>query len=368
MDEELKPLRDAIDEIDRKIVLLLNERARLAKKVGSVKSLTDAPVYRPEREAEVFRKAAAANAGPLSKAALTGIMREVISACRALELPLKVAYLGPEGTFSEQAMLQQFGSSVVGLPCVSIDEAFRAAESGSAQFVVVPVENSTEGAVNRTLDLLLSTPLRVVAEVSVLVQHHLLSQNGTLDGIKQILSHPQTFGQCVNWLNQRVPQLERVAAASNAQAAQQAAQQPDSAAIAGAQAAHRYGLKTVAANIQDGSKNTTRFLVLGAQTTGPTGHDKTSLILSVPNQAGAVYQMLQPLAKHGVSMTRFESRPAKMGAWEYYFYVDIEGHEADQNVATALTELRSACAFFKNLGSYPISEATEKAVMEGSQV
>lgn len=354
MDEQLKPLRDAIDAVDRKLVELLNERARLAQEVGRVKQSANAPVYRPEREAEVLRKVASFNGGPLTDAALTGVYREVISACRAVERPLHVAYLGPAGTFSELAMIRQFGSGVHGEPCVSIDEVFRSAEAGSADFAIVPVENSTEGAVSRSLDLLLVTPLRILAEVSVPVRHHLLSVSGTLEGIKRIVSHPQTFGQCAGWLNLHHPTLARVSVASNAEAARLAANDPATAAIAGENAATLYGLQIAASHIQDDPQNRTRFVVLGRQQTQPTGRDKTSLILSVPNKAGAVYHMLTPLAQHGVSMTRFESRPAKLGAWEYYFYVDIEGHERDPKVATALAALREVCAYYKSLGSYPM--------------
>lgn len=354
MDERLRPLRDAIDAVDRKLVELLNERARLAQEVGRVKQTANAPVYRPEREAEVLRKVASFNGGPLTDAALTGVYREVISACRAIERPLHVAYLGPAGTFSELAMIRQFGSGVHGEPCVSIDEVFRSAEAGSADFAIVPVENSTEGAVSRSLDLLLVTPLKILAEVSVPVRHHLLTQSGTLDGIKCIVSHPQTFGQCAGWLNVHLPAIERVSVASNAEAARLAANDPATAAIAGENAATRYGLQIAASHVQDDPQNRTRFVVLGRQQTQPTGRDKTSLILSVPNKAGAVYHMLTPLAQHGVSMTRFESRPAKLGAWEYYFYVDIEGHERDPKVATALAALREVCAYYKSLGSYPM--------------
>ncbi len=355
MDEPLKPLREAIDAVDCKLVELLSERARLAQSVGAVKAEHSAPVYRPEREAEVLRAVVARNPGPLPNEAITRVMREVMSVCRALECPLQVAYLGPEGTFSELAMQRQFGSGVAGVPCASIDEAFRAAESGRAQFAIVPVENSTEGAVNRTLDLLLTTPLKVIAEISIPVQHHLLTPSGTLDGVRRVLSHPQTFGQCVNWLNQNAPTLERVTVSSNAEAARLASTDPTSAAIAGENAAQRYGLKLAAQHLEDTPQNRTRFLVLGQQSTRPTGRDKTSLILSVPNKAGAMYEMLAPLASHGVSMTRFESRPARMGSsWDYTFYVDVEGHEADPKVAAALEALRAVCAFFKSLGSYPM--------------
>jgi chorismate mutase/prephenate dehydratase len=354
MDDKLQPLRDAIDQVDRKLVELLNERARLALEVGHLKRAESAPVYRPEREAEVLRKVASLNRGPLTEAAVTGVYREVISACRALERPLRVAYLGPPGTFSELAMLKQFGSGVAGEPAVSIDDVFRAAETGAADFAVVPVENSTEGAVSRSLDLLLVTPLKILAEVSVPVRHHLLTSSGNLEGVTRIVSHAQTLAQCVGWLNQHVPTLERVAVASNAEAARIAATDPTAAAIAGENAASRYALAVAAAHVQDDPQNRTRFAVLGRQDVRPTGRDKTSLILSVPNRAGAVYHMLTPLAHHGVSMSRFESRPAKMGAWEYYFYVDIEGHEQDPHVARALEALRKECAFYKSLGSYPM--------------
>jgi len=354
MDEKLQPLRAAIDRVDRQLVELLNERARLALEVGHVKREVNAPVYRPEREAEVLRKVGALNPGPLTEAAVTGVFREVISACRALERPLRVSYLGPPGTFSELAMIKQFGSGIGGEPAVSIDEVFRAAETGAVDFAVVPVENSTEGAVSRSLDLLLVTPLRILAEVSVPVRHHLLTVNGTLDGITRVVTHPQTLAQCIGWLNQHAANLERVPVASNAEAARIAAKDPTAAAIAGENAASLYGLAIAAGHIQDDPQNRTRFAVLGTQDVAPTGRDKTSLILSVPNRAGAVYQMSTPLAQHGVSMTRFESRPASMGTWEYYFYVDIEGHERDPRIAVALQALRDECAFFKSLGSYPM--------------
>jgi chorismate mutase/prephenate dehydratase len=354
MDEQLQPLREAIDGLDRRIVELLNERARLALEVGRVKRTGNAPVYRPEREAEVLRKVAAMSAGPLTGAAVAGVYREVISACRALERPLHVAYLGPPGTFSELAMIRQFGSSVNGEPAASIDDVFRAAETGAADFAVVPVENSTEGAVSRSLDLLLLTPLKIMAEVSVPVRHHLLTQSGTMDGVVRIVSHPQSFAQCIGWLNRHAAQVERMSVASNAEAARLAAADPTVAAIAGENAAGRYGLTVAEAHIQDDPQNRTRFAVLGNQEVNPTGRDKTSLILSVPNRAGAVYHMLTPLAEHGVSMTRFESRPARMGAWEYYFYVDIEGHERDPRIAAALEALRAVCAYYKSLGSYPM--------------
>ncbi|HUN92871.1 MAG TPA: prephenate dehydratase [Burkholderiaceae bacterium] len=357
MDEQLKALRTAIDAIDAQVVDLLQRRARLAQDVGGVKHAADAPVYRPEREAEVLRRVAdAAAGGPLPAASLKQIFREIISACRALERPLAVAFLGPVGTFTELAMRRHFGSGVAGEPCASVDEVFRSTEAGRATFGVVPVENSTEGAVNRTLDLLLASPLRILAEISIPVRHHLLTRSGTLAGVTRIMAHPQALAQCANWLNQHAAGLERVPASSNAEAARLAAGEPGIAAIAGEQAAAHYDLAVAAESIQDDPFNRTRFLVLGRQATRPSGRDKTSLILAVPNRAGAVYHLLQPLAQHGVSMTRFESRPARSGSWEYYFYVDVEGHEEEPRVADALRALQALCSFYRSLGSYPAED------------
>ena len=359
MDERLLPLREAIDAVDRKLVGLLNERARLAIEVGRIKHEAGAPVYRPEREAEVLRKIAGINEGPLTEAGLAGIWREVMAACRALERPVTVAFLGPAGTFSEMALKKQFGAAVVREPCASIDEVFRAVEADGAEYGIVPVENSTEGSVTRTLDLLLATPLRIIAEVSLPVHHNLLTLSGTMDGVKCICAHSQALAQCQTWLNTHHPDLERRPVASNAEAARLASTDPTVAAVAGEIAGQRYGLLTVASHIQDDPHNRTRFVVLGKQDTAPQkppGRDKTSLILAVPNKAGAVFHMLAPLDAHGVSMTRLESRPARSGAWEYYFYVDIEGHERDPKIAAALEALRKVCAFYKSLGAYPAAD------------
>jgi chorismate mutase/prephenate dehydratase len=293
------------------------------------------------------------NHGPLASADLKSIFREVMSACRALEKRVTVAYLGPAGTYSEQAVWQQFGQAVEGLPCVSIDEIFRSVEAGTAEFGVVPVENSTEGAVNRTLDLLMRTTLSISGEVALAVQHSLMTRTGTMDGIRSICAHSQALAQCQAWLNEHYPQLERRAVASNGEAARLAAEEVGVAAIAGDMAARRYGLAIAHAHIQDDPHNRTRFFVIGALQPGPSGRDQTSLLLSVPNKSGAVYELLAPLARHGVSMTRFESRPARTGRWEYFFFVDIEGHAEDIKVAEALAELQTQAAFFKLLGSYP---------------
>ncbi len=354
-DNKLKPLREQIDAIDAQILDLLNQRARVAQQVGHVKAETNAPVFRPEREAQVLRSVAERNPGPLLNTDIQTVFREVMSACRALEKRVTVAYLGPAGTFSEQAVYQQFGRAVEGMPCTSIDEVFRATEAGTADFGVVPIENSSEGVINRTLDLLLQTTLTLSGEVSIQVNHSLMTRSGNMNEIKSICAHSQALAQCQLWLNQNYPSIERRAVASNAEAARMASEDTSVAAIASEIAGKNYSLQVIKAHIQDDPHNRTRFAVIGRLLTAPSGKDQTSLVLSVPNKAGAVYSLLAPLAKHGVSMTRFESRPARMGTWEYYFYVDVEGHLKDSKVADALKELKDNAAFFKVLGSYPFS-------------
>lgn len=354
-EDKLKPLREQIDAIDAQILELLSRRALVAQQVGHVKAETAAPVFRPEREAQVLRKVAERNSGPLASSDVQTIFREIMSSCRALERRVTVAYLGPSGTFSEQAVYQQFGSAVEGLPCASIDEVFRSAEAGTADFGVVPVENSTEGAINRTLDLLLQTTLLISGEVALAVRHSLMSKSGSMEGVKTICAHSQALAQCQAWLNQHYPNIERIAMASNAEAARRAGEDPTLAAIASEMAGQQYGLNVISAAIQDDPHNRTRFAVMGNLQTLPSGRDQTSLVFAVPNKAGAVYAMLAPMSTHGVSMTRFESRPARMGTWEYYFYVDLEGHASTPNVAAALAELKKNAAFFKILGSYPLS-------------
>ena len=355
MTDKLKPLREQIDAIDAQILELLSRRGKVAQEVGHVKAETNAPVFRPEREAQVLRGVAERNPGPLKDRDVQTIFREIMSSCRALEKRVTVAYLGPSGTFSEQAVFQQFGSAIETLPCVSIDEVFRATEAGTADFGVVPVENSSEGAINRTLDLLLATTTTISGEVSIPVHHSLMSKTGSMDGVKTVCAHSQALAQCQVWLNQHYPGIERRAVASNAEAAVLASQDPSVAAIASEMAGEQYQLGVVQAHIQADPHNRTRFVVIGQLQTGPSGRDRTALVLAVPNKAGAVYNLLAPLSKHGVSMTRFESRPARIGTWEYYFYVDIEGHVHDAAVARALEELKDNAAFFKVLGSYPQS-------------
>ena len=354
-DDKLKPLREKIDAIDAQLLDLLNQRARVAQEVGHVKAETNAPVFRPEREAQVLRRLGERNPGPLPTPDIQTIFREVMSACRALERRVIVAYLGPVGTFSEQAMYQHFGHAVEGLPCASIDEVFRATEAGTADFGVVPIENSSEGAVNRTLDLLLQTTLSISGGLSIPVHHSLMTRSGTMDGVTRICAHSQTLAQCQVWLKLNYPDIERHAVASNGEAARMASDDPTVAAIAGEIAGEHYNLGVVKAHVQDDPHNRTRFAIIGRLQPGPSGKDQTSLVLAVPNRAGAVYNMLAPLAKHGVSMTRFESRPARIGTWEYYFYVDVEGHAQEKKVEDALAELKQGAPFFKILGSYPVS-------------
>ena len=355
---DLEQLRREIDRIDDELVRLLGQRASLAREIGGLKQ--GAPAYRPEREAEILRRVSAASAGPLSPQRVAAVFREVISACRALEEPIRVTYLGPEGTFSEQAVRKHFGTAVEAQPTGSVDEAFRRCESGGAQFTVVPVENSTEGVVGRTLDLLLATPLVICGEVELRVQQNLMAR-GEMKAVRRVYSHAQSLAQCHGWLAQNLPGAERVPVTSNAEAAQRAAREDGAAAIAGEAAAERYGLAVLARAIEDAPNNTTRFLVLGQVAAAPTGRDRTSLVMSAENKPGAVHALLTPLARHGVSMTRIESRPSRQALrsgtalWEYVFFIDVEGHQRDATVAQALGELKDKAPFLKVLGSYPVA-------------
>ncbi len=351
MADDLSQLRSEIDRLDKEILERINARAAVARKVGALKV---GQAYRPEREAEVLRGIMANNQGPLANEVVARLFREIMSACLALERPITVAYLGPPGTFSERAAVKHFGEGAVTSPCASIDEVYRHVEAGSADFGVVPVENSTEGAVGRSLDLMPQTPLKVCGEVLIRIHHHLMASDVTaFNNIQKVFSHGQSLAQCHEWLNTNLPHAERVAVSSNAEAARRASLEPFSAAVAGEMAAEHYKLQILSSNIEDEPNNTTRFLVLGAYEPKPTGRDKTSLVLSAPNRSGAVYEMLTPFAQRGVSMSKFESRPSKVAMWEYLFFVDIEGHQADANVADALVELRKIAGYVKLLGSYP---------------
>jgi chorismate mutase / prephenate dehydratase len=350
-DADLAAHRAAIDALDREILARLSARAGHAQAIGRLKE--GGVAYRPEREAQVLARVIADNPGPLTGEAVAGVFRQVMSACLALEQPLAIAYLGPAGTYSHAAVDKHFGAFVRGEPCATIDEVFRAAESGRADYAVVPVENSTEGAVGRTLDLMLATPLSICGEIRLRIRQNLLSNAGAIDQVTRVYSHAQSLAQCVQWLARHLPAVPRVAVASNAEAARLAAAEAGAAAIAGENAAAIYGLAVLAPNIEDEPNNTTRFWVLGRQQVARSGRDETSLVLSAPNRPGAVHALLEPFAKHGVSMSRLESRPARTGLWEYLFFVDVEGHSTDVRVAAALGELKEKAPFIKILGSYP---------------
>ena len=349
-DAALGSHRAAIDAIDRDLLRLLNERAARAKAIGALKS---GAAYRPERETQVLRGLREDNPGPLSSEAVTGIFREIMSACLALEQKLSVAYLGPPGTFSHSAVTLHFGTFIAPEPCASIDEVFRAAESGRCDHAVVPVENSTEGAVGRTLDLMCQTPLTIVGEIKLRVQQQLLAKATALEAVTKVYAHAQSLAQCVEWLARHLPRAERVPVASNAEAARLAAAEPGTGAIAGEAAASLYRLDVLAAHIEDEPNNTTRFWVLGRQAPARSGQDETSLIMSAQNRPGAVHALLEPAHAHAVLRKRLESRPSRTGLWEYLFFVDLEGHQDDPQVAAALAELRQRAPYLKLLGSYP---------------
>ena len=360
----LQELRESIDALDTQILSLLNDRAQCAHEVGELKKREGSAVFRPDREAQVINKLQSLNErtnGLLKPHSIGNIWREVMSACRALEAPQRIAYLGPAGTFSQQAALAFFGTSVTEVACPSIDEVFRATASGTADFGVVPIENSTEGVIARSLDLLLQSPAHIIGELSLLVRHHLLRQSNSRDGIQVVLAHPQALAQCQEWLSKHLPNAERRAVSSNAEGARLAAEHPEWAAIASERAGSEYGMHNVAPAIQDDAHNRTRFAIICLPSTleapTATGRDCTSLAVSVVNRPGALHDLLVPLKQHGVSMTRFESRPARQGQWEYIFFIDLVGHPAEANMHAALEDLKKLCAFYKVLGTYPQSEA-----------
>ena len=357
LQHKLSVVRTEIDSIDGQLLDLLNRRARCAQQVGEIKAQhgEEGFIYRPEREAQVLRRIQQTNPGPLSGDSVTWFFREVMSTCLALEQPLGVVFLGPLGTFSESAATKHFGHAARLLPQLSIDDVFREVEACHADYAVVPIENSTEGAIGRTLDLLMTTPLKVCGEVVLRIHQHLLSNETSLDKITKVYSHAQSLAQCHEWLNRTLPNAQRISMGSNAQAAQFAASESGAAAIAGEAAAERYELPKLAESIEDEPNNTTRWVVLGRQEAGVSGRDKTSLIMSAHNRTGALGTLLAPFSDAGVSMTRLESRPARHTLWEYVFFVDIEGHQQDAPVAKALDELSRRAAYLKVLGSYPIA-------------
>lgn len=355
MSDELIGIRDQIDAVDEKLQYLINERARLAQEVARIKIAAggDPVFYRPEREAQVLRKVKERNEGPLHAEEMARLFREVMSACLALEQPMTIAFLGPEGTFTQAAALKHFGHSAVTKPLAAIDEVFREVEAGTADYGVVPVENSTEGMINHTLDLLVASPLKICGEVELRVHQNLIGMDINRDNIRRIYSHAQSLAQCREWLDRHLPSVERVEVSSNAEAARMAAKEEGTAAVAGEMAAELYGLTILERSIEDHPNNTTRFLVLGNEDVPPSGDDKTTLLVATKNQPGALFKLLEPLAGNDVSMTRIESRPSKQAMWEYVFFLDIDGHSQDTKVQKALTELRENTSLFRVLGSFP---------------
>ncbi|MEO8848511.1 MAG: prephenate dehydratase [Casimicrobiaceae bacterium] len=353
--DELSHHRQAIDALDDEILVRLSARASHAHAIGKLKGQSAA--YRPEREAQVLARMAAANPGPLPATSVTGVFRQIMSACLALERRLTVAYLGPPGTFSHAAVHQHFGEFVDTLAYASIDEVFRAAESGQADYAVVPVENSTEGAIGRTLDLIAQAPLSICGEAKLRVQQHLMTRATHLAAIERVYSHTQSLAQCNRWLARNLPRALRIPVASNAEAARLAAAEAGAAAIAGENAATLHAVPILECNIEDEPNNTTRFWVLGEHAAGPSGRDQTSLVIACPNRPGALVAVLEPFARNGVSMSRVESRPSRVEMWEYLFFVDVAGHAGDKAVAAALADVRAIAPYVKLLGSYPANAA-----------
>jgi len=368
--DQLHEVRERIDSIDMDLMRLISERARCAQEVGRIKnalagtagalpvlSPEEGPVqyYRPEREAAILRRIKEKNPGPLDGEEVARLFREIMSACLALEQPMRAAYLGPAGTFTQAAALKQFGHSVHTIAMATIGEIFREVEAGSCDYGVVPVENSTEGVISHTLDMFLASPLLITGEVSLRIHHHLMSREADTTTIGTLYSHQQSLAQCRGWLDRNLPQAQRVAVGSNAEAARLASLEAGSAAVAGLPAAEIYGLTVLEQSIEDEPGNTTRFLVIGPKDAPSSGQDKTSLLISCRNASGGLHALLSPLAEHGIDMTRIESRPSRRGIWDYVFFIDIIGHRADPKVAEALEHLKQASLLFKVLGSYPVA-------------
>ncbi len=350
----LSQLREQIDRLDSQVLTLLNRRARLATRIGHLKNQDRASVYVPSRERQIFARLAQLNQGPLPNEAVRAIYREIISASRALEEPLRIAYFGPEATYTHMAAREQFGSQAVFVPLATIPQVFAEVEGAQADYGVVPVENSSEGSVAITLDMFVNANLHIISEVSLEIRHCLLSRAARLEQVRRVLAHPQALAQCRRWLTAHLPDVPSEEASSNSRAAELAAADPQMAAIAGRLAADHYKLNVLATNIQDQAANFTRFAVLGReqQPTRPSGHDKTSLLLSVRDEVGVLYRTLKPFADNAISLLRIESRPLKGRAWEYLFFIDVEGHISDEPIARALREIEPLCQLVKVLGSY----------------
>lgn len=356
-DDRLAAARARIDALDEKLQALIAERAGIAREIAEIKAETEGGegnnCYRPAREAEILRAVAERNSGPLSDETMARLMREIMSACLALESPLKVAYLGPEGTYTQAAVYKHFGHSVTALALAAIDEIFREVEAGNADYGVVPVENSTEGVVSHTLDQLVGSPLSIVGEVTLAVHHHLLSNAPALDGVRRVAAHAQSLAQCRKWLDANLPNVVREAVASNGEAARMVRGEKESAAIAGRAASELYDLPILAANIEDEPNNTTRFLVLGRQRVPATGNDMTSVLVSIHNRPGMLHRLLTPAAEAGVDLSRIESRPSRRQPWDYNFFIDLEGHVEEPAVRRVIDNIEAEAAYLKILGSYP---------------
>ncbi|HEY7957127.1 MAG TPA: prephenate dehydratase [Polyangia bacterium] len=356
----LPELRKAIDAVDDELLRLLNERARLVKSVGALKAALAQPFYVPHRERQIVERLQEMNAGPFPTEALRAVFSEVISACLSLEHPLRVAFLGPEATFTHMAARSRFGLSARYVPAATIAGVFGEVDRGLADLAVVPIENSTEGVVNSTLDVFMDSDALISAEIVLEVSHCLLDRSGTLDGIQKVYSHPQALAQCRGWLSANLPKAALIEVASTALAARLAKDDPVAAAVASELAGQLYDLRIAKAKIEDEAKNVTRFLVIGRQAAVRTGRDKTSLMLSVKDQSGVLYKMLGPLAERGINLTRIESRPSRRRAWDYVFFIDLDGHIDDEPVAKAVEGLRGACEHVKVLGSYPRADQPEQ--------
>jgi len=354
-EKRLKFFRQQIDSLDTQILNLLNERAKVILEVGRVKSDSKMAAYAPQREEEILQRLNSQNSGPFPQRAISPVFREIISACRSLEVELTVVYLGPPATHTHLACLEQFGSSVRALPRESIQEVFETVEREKANFGVVPIENSTEGVVNRTLDMFIDSEVKICGEVLTRISHDLLSQSGKPEDIEKIYSHPQALGQCRKWLNKNFPHAELAETVSTAKAAQMAAGDPKAAAVASSLASHLYGLKIIESRIEDYLHNYTRFLVLGRKIDEASGRDKTSLLFSISDSPGSLYQVLRSFSEKSINLTKIESRPIKDKPWEYIFFLDFEGHTTDPTIQEAVSELKKNVLFLKFLGSYPRS-------------
>jgi chorismate mutase/prephenate dehydratase len=353
-DTRIARLREKIDALDVRIQALITQRARFAQEIAKNKQAAGSnSFYRPAREADVLRQVLARNRGPLPDETIARLFREIMSACLALESELRVAFLGPEGTFTQEAAFKHFGHAVQTRPLAAIDEVFREVESGAADFGVVPVENSTEGVINHTLDMFLQSPLKICGEVELRIHHHLLGKGNDIKNARRVVSHQQSLAQCREWLDANLPRIEQIEVGSNGEAARRVRDEPEAAAIAGQGAADIYELPTLVRNIEDEPNNTTRFLIIGTQPIAPSGDDKTALLVASLNRPGALFKLLEPLARNNVSMSRIESRPSRRGMWDYVFFIDLDGHAQDEPVAAALAQLREQASLFRVLGSYP---------------